>query len=192
MKQRSRQWERRAKRLGMGSLGEAKFATRFGGFVGLIVAAMFLLNTLAHLLSQPWDLGHQGVEAIGIPAPPNIHGDRYQIQVGQKTYVCHRGYRRESAGLVTILHDATNPSRCRARDTANRLGACEAVILSIKCSLLIFALSFIFGSFAHPEPTEFGKEPVISFNRLRAAVLLNWAATAWFLFSVLAGFLFRL
>ena len=70
MKQRSRQWERRAKRLGMGSLGEAKFATRFGGFVGLIVAAMFLLNTLAHLLSQPWVLGQQGVESIGIPALP--------------------------------------------------------------------------------------------------------------------------
>lgn len=152
------------------------FGVLFGG-VGLVM----LLFSVGHLAAQPWDLEETGVETWGRAAERStLTGDRYVIEVGGKSYSCHRGRQKFSRSEAPVLYDPSDPSRCRAADAADGPSSYERMSLRFSLAATIFGLAWIMAYFAEPRDV-WAREAPAGLLRPR----LMWAARGALAISVL-------
>ncbi len=125
------------------------------GVLFAVIGAIMALGLSAHLVAQPWDLEAIGVEVPGAPAGYSPwSGDRYAIEVEGRRYTCHRGQNKvpEHGRATPVLYDPREPARCRARDTASRVGDYEGGGLITGVSFMLAGLAFVLAYFAEPRP----------------------------------------
>lgn len=121
------------------------------GAIFVVVGALLFAHGLIHLSSQPWDLGERGVETVGVKAEHDSWiGDRYRIEVDGRHYTCHRGQQKLARPSVPVLYDPEDPSRCRAKDTADRPGDYEYTSWKVSIPVLLFGVSIVLAHLAEP------------------------------------------
>lgn len=151
------------------------------GAVMTFVGAVLLCGSLAHLSGQPWDLAERGVETTGVKAERHaLLGDRYQIEVEGESYLCYRGEDKLGRPEVTILYDPDDPSRCRAADTASRLGTYESTSWLAAPTGILMGLSLMLARLAEPRELWARKE---SEGLLRPKLM--WVSRALLLLALL-------